>query len=300
MKLTRQQLYDMVWAEPVTKVAAKIGLSDRGRQVVRSIRHPRCQVAATGRGRRLGTRAPNSLFRHTPNLHTAASKSTSHLKIPTSGRKMNPPNCSAGGAATREQGHGAGEQPPDAPARKDYICRAPRRQGPMNTAGFTAPRGRWTSACRADASPVPFGLLSPPARPGGPRPPGEDVRWQDLRGCARGADRVGLDERTAQEKRDLSAEEKRKVLLGEYVYRRRTYHATGELSITLRSVWGIRHRWADRKKARLEDMLNDVIVSMILVAENETTRRLERERRERELREADRLRQQEAARLHEP
>lgn len=30
VELTRQQLYEMVWAEPVTKVAAKVGLSDRG------------------------------------------------------------------------------------------------------------------------------------------------------------------------------------------------------------------------------------------------------------------------------
>jgi hypothetical protein len=28
MELTRQQLYEMVWAEPVLKVAAKIGLSE--------------------------------------------------------------------------------------------------------------------------------------------------------------------------------------------------------------------------------------------------------------------------------
>lgn len=30
MNLTRQQLYDHVWAEPVTKVAKRLGLSDRG------------------------------------------------------------------------------------------------------------------------------------------------------------------------------------------------------------------------------------------------------------------------------
>ena len=88
------------------------------------------------------------------------------------------------------------------------------------------------------------------------------------------------------------------MVLGENVYRRYT-RPTGELSISLRSVWCIRHRWADRKKRRLEDALNEVIASLILAAESEKAHRLERQRRELEWRKADQLRQEETARVHD-
>ena len=82
MELTRQQLYEMVWAEPVTRVAAKVGLSDRGLAKLCA----RYDIPVPGRGywarKAFGrTRAPNPLFRQTPNLHTAASTSTSRLRF---------------------------------------------------------------------------------------------------------------------------------------------------------------------------------------------------------------------------
>lgn len=75
------------------------------------------------------------------------------------------------------------------------------------------------------------------------------------------------------------------------------YAPTGKLRIKL-NEWTSEHlrkRWADTAKRRLEDVLNDVVLGLVVVADATRARRLQREREERERQEAE-LRRIEAER----
>jgi len=52
----------------------------------------------------------------------------------------------------------------------------------------------------------------------------------------------------------------------------------------------LRKRWADSAKRRLEDVLNDVVLGLVVVADAKRARRLQREREERKRQEAERRR----------
>jgi hypothetical protein len=88
-------------------------------------------------------------------------------------------------------------------------------------------------------------------------------------------------------------------------YPRYILEQSGQLVLSI-DAWadGIRRRWADGKKQKLEDCLNSFIASLIMVAAEHKARRLEREREERErlehqriLEEKARLKREEAARV---
>lgn len=70
------------------------------------------------------------------------------------------------------------------------------------------------------------------------------------------------------------------------------YAPTGKLRIQLKE-WTSKHlrkRWADSAKRRLEDVLNDIVLGLVVVADAKRARRLQREREERERQEAERRR----------
>ena len=68
------------------------------------------------------------------------------------------------------------------------------------------------------------------------------------------------------------------MVRGGYVFNRHTYEPSGELTLTLKNVWGSRHKWSDRKKAALEEQLNDIVAGFVVAADLEKARRLERHR----------------------
>jgi hypothetical protein len=72
--------------------------------------------------------------------------------------------------------------------------------------------------------------------------------------------------------------------------------SSGTLVLNIENVWGIRHSWKDGKTQRLEDVLNDVVVGLI---EGALQKKAQREERERErLKQEELERQREAARQH--
>jgi hypothetical protein len=75
---------------------------------------------------------------------------------------------------------------------------------------------------------------------------------------------------------------------------------TGNLSLRIQG-WspGARQSWTDGKKQRLENCLNQFIVGLVIVAEAERARRLEREERERQYRAAEEERVRELQREEE-
>ena len=70
------------------------------------------------------------------------------------------------------------------------------------------------------------------------------------------------------------------------------YAPTGKLRIQLKEWTSerLRKRWADSAKRRLEDVLNDVVLGLVVLADAKRARRLQREREERERQEAERRR----------
>jgi len=64
------------------------------------------------------------------------------------------------------------------------------------------------------------------------------------------------------------------------------------LQLRIKEVWGdrIRKSWSDRRKHKLEDVLNEVIAGVIVVADAKERHRLDLERQQREWAEAEQRR----------
>jgi hypothetical protein len=82
------------------------------------------------------------------------------------------------------------------------------------------------------------------------------------------------------------------------------YHPTGRFSLYILNLEGIRHTWSDTDKKRLEDLLNSFVKGLIKAAVYVRAKRLEREKEEREreerrrkIEEAKRLRREEEQKL---
>lgn len=71
------------------------------------------------------------------------------------------------------------------------------------------------------------------------------------------------------------------------------YESTGQLSLRIKSIWGgeVRKVWRDTKTARLEEVLNDVMVGLVKAAEAQRIATLERDRQRQEW-EAERKRKE--------
>lgn len=72
---------------------------------------------------------------------------------------------------------------------------------------------------------------------------------------------------------------------------------SGDLDLALENTWGTRHLWRDGKRQRLEQLLNDVIEGLVAAALLELERRAERER-QRQAEEESQRRREEEKRLH--
>jgi hypothetical protein len=96
---------------------------------------------------------------------------------------------------------------------------------------------------------------------------------------------IRLEEPVAQVERELTKEEKKKVLQGGWVYNRYVHRPSGRLILKI-NEWldGLRKNWSDGKKYRLEDILNLFIIGLIKAAARSKERILEREKREQERR----------------
>lgn len=79
------------------------------------------------------------------------------------------------------------------------------------------------------------------------------------------------------------------------------YAPTGTLSLKITDVWGdgLRKTWSDRKRAKIENCLNEFIVGLLRVAEAVKSARLKRELEQQTQREAQHRREEEARRRQE-
>ena len=99
-----------------------------------------------------------------------------------------------------------------------------------------------------------------------------------------------------------SKEEERKIALGRYVYLPHwTHESTGILMLQIDTygAYGVRKRWVDTTVKKIENNLNEFVLSAIKIADIRRTERLEREERERIRKEEQWKLEEEKRRLEE-
>ena len=295
MNLTRQQLYDEVWAEPVTKIAKRLGLSDRG----------------------LGKLCARHDIPVPPRGYWARKAHGYTDPIEPLSTKTRPADEPIFIAERKDRRQGAVDVvvPPAVRTEQQAENRIAIHEGPPRH-----PLVRLTSTALRAVRPDDYGRVRPGrgaldlsvSKASSARAlrildalilaleaRAHMVSIKDLKSVAtvnQEPIEFGLDERAIQKSRTLTDKEQLELNRGGYVYGRYTYVPSGELTLSLKNVWGTRHKWSDRKKAAIEQQLNDIVEGFVIAADYAKVRRLEREREEKRWREAERSRQEEAER----
>ena len=104
---------------------------------------------------------------------------------------------------------------------------------------------------------------------------------------------VAIEERTKRAEHVLTREESdRKAKYGSTWHPRWDYEPSGILQFRIKEIWGdgARKTWSDGRKQRVEELLNDVVSGIIVVAEAKRQYRIEMERQRLERAEAERRR----------
>jgi hypothetical protein len=106
---------------------------------------------------------------------------------------------------------------------------------------------------------------------------------------------IKLEEPSNRVERELTQEEKKKLLQNDWIYDRYRYVPSGKLIFRINEyIDGIRKSWSDGKKYRLEELLNSFMIGLIRASEKEKIKRLEREQREREWKVREEVRRKKA------
>ncbi|MFQ5899711.1 MAG: hypothetical protein ACE5JN_15890 [Candidatus Methylomirabilia bacterium] len=300
----REELYELVWSEPLTKVAPRHGVSDVAlRKICRKMEVPAPPVGYWQR-RRHGYQDPRASL-------PRARKGTK-LVVTLDGARKAPPNHPHSPEAEALLGFDSAEESrvrvPDRLARPHPLVRqtaeALGRVKPDRWGLLRQPRGSLCLDIRV-----------------GPKSLGRALRIMDALVKAveaRGfrlrvseGDRPGtyvellgeelqvaLEERTRRIDHVLTKNEReRRAKWGSSWAPRWDYMPSGTLALSIKEFdgTGVRRTWQDGRRRRVEDMLNDVLAGLAVGAEAKRVGRLERERRLREWREEER-RQVEAER----
>jgi len=108
----------------------------------------------------------------------------------------------------------------------------------------------------------------------------------------------GLRESIKRTEREPLPDEKKRY---SWQYEKYDYHPTGKLILSIKNSigTGLRKNWSDGQKHRVEDSLNDFVVGLIKAAVDMRAWKLERDRQHREWQEQERLRLEEEKRRRE-
>jgi hypothetical protein len=113
----------------------------------------------------------------------------------------------------------------------------------------------------------------------------------------------GLEEAVLRKERELTPAELKRMERDPWAYRYPEYDilATGRLALKIKDgcLHGARLTWADGKRQRIEDCLNDFVIGLINAAVRKRADRLEREQQQREWEEARRRREEKARLIRE-
>ena len=294
MNVTRDQVYMMVWGEPVTKVAKRLGLSDRGLAKLCA----RYDIPVPPRGywarRQAGytddpTPLPEAGTGAIPVvIQQATVRPTSPaLTLPPEVRQERQPENPVLVADGRPRHHLVrAASAALRGAKPDDYGRLPGGRGVLEVCVSKGALARALSILDAL-------LLAMEAR-------GHQVHVREgkTRVVVHGEPiEFRIDERTIRREKVLTAKEQLELDRGGWVFGRYSYQPSGELSLHLKNIYRVRHKWSDRKTLRLEEQLNDIPAGLETAAEAEKVSRLERERREQEWQAAEARREKEAERI---
>ncbi len=299
--LTREQLYERVWSEPLHVLAKQFGLSDVG--LAKACK--RMHIPLPGRGHWAKQQAGHKV-RQTPLPNLAA-----HIRVPAlSMRRSRPADELAGPVDEQRHFESRAENTiqvadtlvdPHALVRQSVVAFRGAKPGPSS---FLVPKSLALNVsvtvdsvdramCILDAllkaldarGFPPAAKLSEPTQYSSPRHP---ITWALVNGEEV---RFSLVERIAVV--EIPPKPGRPSIFGP----ERERVPTGELTLQI-DEWcqGVRRTWSDGKKQRVETCLNQFIVGLVAAAEGVRSRRLENEAREREWREAEERRAAEGRR----
>jgi hypothetical protein len=317
-RLTRDELYELVWAEPMQTLAPRFGISDGAQKTT----CPRMRVPTPGRGYWAKKNAGVTV-RRTPLPKLPPSVPASTLTT-TFGRPPKPVSDSTGGAAEATGPVADQMRYEAAPEHRipvsDVLFDPHRlvassvhalRKAKTDGQHRLVPRSMRCLSLSVTLGTVDRALCIMDAL----------IKALDERGYAvevksteqSGSTAASTMVRVGEEQVDISLDErvdrverprdpKDKSL---YYSKQYDYVATGRLVFRIPQAYhGVRASWADGAKQRLEECLNDMVVGIVAAAEALKALRLEQEARHREYlaaeerrQEAERKRQEESARI---
>lgn len=266
--LTREEIYELVWSEPMSVVAPRLGLSDRG--LAKACE--RLKIPRPGRGywekKRRGRAVRRPPLRPLPAGHHG-------LRVVPVRKKAAATMTSP---AVLEQKALEADTPITVPEKVERYHRLVREARPVLTGrqktkgrGPSDPAECLTIAVGRTALPralrIMDTLIKALEQRGYPVRTGPDGTVVHVHGVDL---RIGLEERTRRK-------EVRRRSWGDYT----TYEfePTGQLTLRILSytAGGVRQTWSDGKRQRLEQCLNNFIVGLVAAAESR--RRAEEEKR---------------------
>jgi hypothetical protein len=298
VNLGREELYELVWSEPMVRLATRFALTDVA--LAKTCKRMGIPVPPRGYWRRkeTGYRVGR------PTLPPLKPGTTTDVELPL-----------------RDPADGTLAPNPEVEAQRAFEVRPENRIVVAQRLARPHPLLERTRLAMATAKPGPDGCVdsargngldirvTPKLLPRALRIMDALVKAVEARGGrvnTKGADQretrveflgeripVLLEERVIRTRHILTEAEHRHP----YQAPRWDYAPTGKLRIELKEWTSepLRKRWADSAKRRLEDVLNDVVLGLVVVADATRARRLQREREERERQEAE-LRRIEAER----
>jgi hypothetical protein len=307
VRVSREDLYEQIWAEPATRLAARYGVSGvalgkvcrrlavpvpprgywaRQQHGVKQERTPLPPlpkgvrpVATIGAAPTAGLRAPRP----------ASPEGNQDVPILVAERLASPhPLVRVTRAALRDA----------SPDEHDFLHARipPGASGPaplsVHVAKASVQRAlRLLDALVRALEQRGFRMVSPP---GDDRRPAVEILGEHLRFSLREGLRRFEHVPTAQERENQRQHAWLKP-------RPWDYEPSGMLALTIEesTMTPIRKTWADGRRCRVEDLLNKALAGMVVVAEALKRDRLERERRQREWEEAERRRREEERRRFE-
>lgn len=302
--LTREQLYQEVWKEPMSTLGPRYGLSDVGLAKICQ----RLRVPVPGRGywrrKEVGQKVRRPTLPKLPAGATQAMREV-HLRKNASGSASPEPT---GPVADQQRFEALDENRIVVPEVLEdphpLVARSVKalRKAKRDHQGYLQPRtgpclGVQVTLDSVDRSMCIYDALMKAldgrgfaSSMGQGEEPGTIVRV--------GEEDVSV---TIEEKLDRTEQEEHRMRRPNRFTSERDWKPTGRLVLRIDHSYldGVRRSWGDGKQQRVEDCLNAFVVGLVAVAEALKAKRLEREAWEKEWREAEARRAEEARRKEE-
>lgn len=286
IRFKREELYELVWAQPVTKLAKSYGLSDVGfAKICRKLKVP---IPGRGYWQRKGlVKRPPLLATKGPVEHVM------HIR-----RQDKTPACEI--QTTEEQVKITFENLPENQIHVMPVLRAAHPLVALTEKSLKSNPDKY-GRIRPNVEGCLNVVICPDSIDRAMRILDALIKGLEARGFAVSANRrgtfvsimdenieIGLEEHAKRIDRKLTPLQKKELEKQPWMfYEKYDYVPSGVLSLKIQA-WscGNQKIWSDGRK-RLEDRLNAFVIGLIKVAEAEKIRRLEQERRERERQERE-------------